>query len=167
MTEPIKTDEVKIQVEHKPKPAEKPFPIKYDERIFTTTFSEHLGDIALAMSKAQGAMYNGEKDKQGYGYKYMTLANLTDIIRPHLTANELTLIQTHETIKRPNTTTVLTTTRVIHSSGQWIQNKLELPVTPMKQLSPCQLCGIPMTYARRYALQALFMISSEEDTDGA
>ena len=42
-------------------------------RIFDEKTSPNLGKLAGALAKAQGAMINGTKDKQGYGYKYMEL----------------------------------------------------------------------------------------------
>ena len=135
--------------------------------VIAMEMSDNIGELAAAMSKAQGKMSNGSKDKDGYGYKYMTLGSLTDIIRPALSVNGLSLIQSNQTIKYPASTTVVTHTLLMHSSGQWIKTSLELPTQRMKQLSGSQIVGVTSTYGRRYALQALCMICAEEDTDAA
>ena len=47
-----------------------------------------------------------------------------------------------------------------------MKNSLEVPITIMKQLTPAQMIGVSATYGRRYALQAICLIASEDDTDG-
>lgn len=134
-------------------------------RLFPESHSESLGNLALALSKAQGAMSNGSKDKQGYGYKYMELGTLVDIARPALAANELAIIQTHE-LAKGTAPSVVTHTTIMHSSGEWHKSSIELPIKPMPQLTPSQLVGIGATYGRRYALQSICLVASDEDTDG-
>lgn len=141
---------------------EAPIPRKFEE-----SRSDNIGELAGGLSKAQGAMSNGTKDKQGYGYKYMTLDALTDIIRPTLAANGLAIIQTHEFVKSVTTPSVVTHTTLMHESGQWFKSSIELPIKPMQQLSPAQIIGVNCTYGRRYALQALCLIAAEDDTDGS
>jgi len=136
-------------------------------RIFNETMSKEIGSLAGAMAKAQGEMNNGVKDKQGYNYKYMTLDALTDIIRKPLSDNGLALMQTHEVHKGGIGPSVLVHTTLVHESGQWFKSSLEMPIVKMPQLSGPQQIGISCTYGRRYALQALCMIASEEDTDAS
>ena len=134
--------------------------------IISNEMSNNIGDLAGALGKAQSAMSNGTKDKEGYGYSYITLENLTDIIRPHLGENGLALVQTHSIDKRnEKAPAVFVHSWLVHSSGQFIKNTLSVPITIMKQLSVAQMMGVSMTYGRRYALQSMFMIASEEDTD--
>jgi len=138
---------------------------KIEYMVFGESMSENIGELAGALALSQGAMLNGSKDKQGYGYKYMTLGNLTDIARKPLSDNGIAVIQTHQLIRGRNPS-VVTHTTVMHSSNQWHKSSLELPITIMKQLSQAQMIGVAATYGRRYALQAVCMIASEEDTDG-
>ena len=128
--------------------------------------SEALGDLALALSKAQGSFKSVGKNKQGYGYKYMDLPTLLEASREGLAENELAVVQGHYTVKVDDKPYVGTDTMLIHSSGQWIKSTLEIPIPQMKQLSSAQLIGVVSTYARRYLWQAIVGIASEEDTDG-
>jgi len=128
----------------------------------TESMSDELGELAKDLCKANGQMINGKKDKEGYGYSYMTLGNLSDIVRPVLAKNNLSVIQTHNS----NGKTVVTNTMLLHSSGQWIKSSLEIPLVASKQLSVPQQVGVVCTYSRRYAIQALFMIVAEDDDDG-
>ncbi len=135
-------------------------------RTFPESMSTTIGELAGAMAKAQGAMVNALKDKQGYGYKYATLPNLTDIVRAPYSENGIAIVQTHELIKNKNGS-VVTHTTIIHSSGEWFKSSIEVVMTPMKNLSFAQSEGVAMTYGRRYALQSISLIAAEEDTDGA
>lgn len=152
-----------IEKKEEPKPNQKT--IESSARVFDTKQSEAIGNLALALSKAQGIMTNGKKGKEGYGYKYMELGSLIEIARPALAENEIAIVQSHEFISKSKPT-VVTHTHIIHSSGQWMKNSLEVPITIMKQLTPAQMIGVASTYGRRYALQAICLIASEDDTDG-
>lgn len=148
-------EEAKAEALAKPQPRE--FPMK---------MSESIGQLMGALSKAQGAMSNGAKDKQGFGYKYMELGVLIDIIRPHLATNEITATQWNELVKGDKPS-VVTHTMLAHSSGEYMITAIELPIKVMSNLSQAQMIGVNCTYGRRYALQAAFLIASEEDTDAS
>lgn len=135
------------------------------ERIFNESMSPNIGLLAGALAKAQGTMSNGAKDKQGYGYKYMELGALIDVVRPALAANALAIIQTHELVKS-DAPTVVTHTTLMHESGEWHKSSIELPIKYMSQLTEAQMIGVNCTYGRRYAIQSLCLVASEEDTDG-
>ena len=126
-------------------------------------FSDTMGQIALALSKAQGSMDAVKKGKQGYGYKFSDLASVLDALRQPFADNELAIIQGHELIKGENPS-VVTYSRIIHSSGEWTESALEIPITAMKGLSPAQTVGVVCTYAKRYLIQAQAGLASE-DTD--
>lgn len=159
----VKVEQIELDV---PKPLEtsKPSMPEPTYRVFDESMSDNIGALAGALAKAQGEMYNGAKDKQGYGYKYMELSTLIDIARPCLSANEIAIIQSHQLIKG-KAPSVVTHTTVMHSSGQWHKSSIELPIKVMPQLSQAQMIGVNCTYGRRYALQAVCLIASELDTD--
>ena len=135
-----------------------------DYRVFGESMSDEIDELAGAMAKAQGEMTNGSKDKQGYGYKYMELGTLIDIARPALAKAGIAIIQSHELIKGA-APSVVTHTTMMHQSGQWHKSSIELPIKVMPQLSQAQMIGVNCTYGRRYSLQSLCLIASEEDTD--
>jgi len=128
-------------------------------------FSKSLGNLAGALSKAQGAMSAGKKGKQGYGYVYMDLATLIDVARKPLADNGLSFIQGH-TLSRGDSPAMIIETLLMHESGEWIRTEMDAMITPMKGQSPIQSQGVSATYGRRYTLQAILGIASEEDTDG-
>jgi len=89
---------------------------------------------------------------------------LIDIARKPLSDNDIAIIQTHEFVNGTKPS-VVTHTTIAHSSNQWIKSSIELPINIMKQLSPAQMIGVNCTYGRRYALQSICLIASEEDND--
>ena len=58
---------------------------------------------------------------------------------------------------------VRVTTRLCHSSGEWIAS--DWPVCPLDDMASPKRMGAALTYARRYALFALVGIAGEDDLD--
>lgn len=134
--------------------------------------SEQINEIALALAKAQGAFETLEKAKTAkvrgttaagkayeYEYKYADIADVLASVRKALSENGLSVVQ----FTKVDTGTIWLNTRLIHASGQWVEN--EYPVCDMKG-SDHQKMGGALTYARRYALCALIGIAAEDDLDG-
>jgi len=57
-------------------------------------------------------------------------------------------------------------TTLAHSSGQFMQGQLSIPVETMKNLSVAQAVGAAISYARRYHASSILGIASE-DNDAA
>lgn len=124
--------------------------------------SATLGQLATALAKAQGAMRHAVKDSVGQvGHqkvKYADLASVWDAIREPLSSNGLAVLQ--RVANEPEG--VIITTMLVHSSGEWVRDRLVLPIA---QRTP-QGVGSVITYGRRYALSALVGVAPEDD-DGA
>jgi hypothetical protein len=120
-----------------------------------------INDLAQALSKAQGSMKPAEKT--GFNthrkYNYVELSGIVDAARKPLADNGLAVTQTFEDSE--NSEPILIT-RLMHTSGQYIESKLRLlPVLDYHAL------GSACTYSRKYALAALLGIVAEgEDDDG-
>ena len=123
--------------------------------------SEQLNEIAAALSAAQGELTDAWRAQQGYGYKYADIAGYLQIARPTLARHGLAIVQEVVPI---GTDSVQATTRILHSSGQWIEtDSPPLEVEIKKNLSRAQCIGMVMTYARRYSLAAALGMASEDD----
>lgn len=129
--------------------------------------SEAIDQLATALAKAQAAMENPPKNrevevrtKQGgtYKFKYTTLDTVIDTIRKPLSDNGIAFLQSLQTVEGK----LRLATRVMHSSGQWLET--ETPV--MVSDDGMQALGSAQTYAKRYALSALFGLAADEDDDG-
>jgi hypothetical protein len=123
------------------------------------TQSESIGNLALAMSKAQGELHDVYKDKKGYGYNYADLSSVLEITRPVCSKYELAVVQPCTS----DSASVTVTTRVMHSSGEWISSSLTLPLTVGKGMTHAQAIGSCITYGRRYGLAAMMGVSQTDD----
>ena len=123
--------------------------------------SEQLAELAGALAKAQAMLRGAVKDSTNPHFKsrYADLASCWDACREALAANGLSVVQLPE----GNGGVVEMTTRLMHSSGQWIE--CTGTFTPSK--SDPQGMGSCITYARRYQLCAVVGISPEDDDGNA
>ncbi len=122
--------------------------------------SETIGAIAKALASAQRAIRPAIKDATNphFRSRYADLAAIDEACRPHLTANDICIVQPGEFADG----LVSVTTRFIHSSGEWIESTLSLPV---ERPTP-QTIGSALTYARRYSLSSLAAVPAGDDDDG-
>lgn len=124
--------------------------------------SERLELLFASLAKAQGELTDPTKTQRAnignYSYKYADLAGYLAVIRPALAKYGLFLTQNPEA--EPGLVRV--TTSIYHTSGQMVTYK---PLT-VPSGSTIQQIGSAITYARRYSLQAILGLASEDD-DGA
>ncbi len=129
--------------------------------------SEQIDEIATALSKAQSEVKpvekNGEvniRTRNGatISFKYSTLDKVLEACRHPFGNNGLCFIQSPSV----ENGSLRLTTRIIHSSGQWIEDELSTTAGgDMKAL------GGNITYLRRYALSSMVGIASDEDKDAS
>jgi len=125
------------------------------------TQSENIAELAIALSKAQAENGTVHKDAKNPFFKsnYASLAQVWETVRPALTANGLSVVQ----LPSHDENGYYVESMLIHSSGQWIKCKTYMK--PVKE-DP-QGIGSLISYARRYALQSLVMVCSDDlDDDG-
>jgi len=97
----------------------------------------------------------------GYSYRYATLHDLLDAVRPHLNANGIWLSQ-----PLAFGVTVQATTLLQHTSGEWVSVTVSAPVDSEDgRMKAVQGMASVSTYLRRYGLTALLGIAADEDTD--
>lgn len=135
---------------------------------WTVSTSATIGAIAKALAAAQLKMGPAIKDKvgvipgkdgrQGYQYGYATLAACFEAIVP---LHENGIAVTQIPLDGGNNG-VLVATLLMHESGEWLRGELWMPVA---QQTP-QGYGSALTYNRRYSLQLLCGLASDDD-DGA
>ena len=123
--------------------------------------SEHLNELAGALSKAQAMLRGAVKDSTNPHFKsrYADLASCWDACREALAANGLSVVQLPEGTGG----VVEMTTMLLHTSGQWVSCTGTFPAT---KADP-QGLGSCITYARRYQLCAIVGISPEDDDGNA
>ena len=121
--------------------------------------SESITDLATALCSAQAEMGGAVKDSNNpfFQSSYADLASVIKVIKEPFAKNGLSFVQLPVTSVGGNGIGVAT--MLMHDSGQWIQSEYLLP---MDKVTP-QGAGSAITYARRYALQALAGIPSVDD----
>jgi hypothetical protein len=134
--------------------------------------SNSIGSLAAALAKAQIELVNPEKsmvatiraDGKGGGeqiFRYAPLSSGLDIVRKTLGKHEIAAVQATAIDHAAGIVNV--TTRLCHSSGEWISS--DWPVCSLDEITSPKRMGAALTYARRYALFALVGIAGEDDLD--
>ena len=121
------------------------------------TQSENIGELAAALAKAQGEVGTVTKDSANPFFKsnYASLAAVWEATRPILSKHQLSVVQ----MPSHDEAGYYVETQLMHSSGQWIRSRTYMK--PAKD-DP-QGIGSLISYARRYALQAVTMICPDDD----
>lgn len=128
--------------------------------------SQDLNELADALSNLQSDISNPVKDARGHHNQYASFPSVLNTIRPHLRANGLSIIQTAtKDHLGQNLWTVVVVTRLLHKSGQWIEDEISAPVSD-KAKNSVQEMGSLISYLKRYAIQGLVMITGDDDDDG-
>lgn len=124
--------------------------------------SETLTELSKAFAKTQQEMKQPLKDANNpfFKSKYVPLENVVEAITESASKNGLSFTQFPSSDEAGNVTVG---TLVMHSSGEWIEYD-PIKMKPVK--NDPQSIGSAITYAKRYALSAIFGITSDPDDDG-
>lgn len=125
------------------------------------TSSANTNELFSALSVFQGeykqVKFDAEvkvqtKSGSSYSFEYATLSGIIETLRPTLTKNGLSVIQTFDdkTLE----------TILCHKSGQWILSRIPLNLQGNNQEQ-----GAEITYKRRYAYACVCGITADEDDD--
>lgn len=123
--------------------------------------SESIKELATALNLAQAEMSGAKKSAINPHFKksYADMGSVVEAVKGPFSNNGLSYSQFP--IFRDGLVGVETI--LMHNSGEWISNELLLP---MVKQDP-QAAGSALTYARRYSLQAIAGIPSEDDDGNA
>ena len=119
--------------------------------------SESIKNIAVAMCKAQSEMGGAHKGANNpfFKSKYADLGAVVQAVKEPFTNNGLSYVQFPiEEGGRIGVETIL-----MHESGEWLSNSFTVNLTKQD----AQGAGSAITYCRRYGLQAVAGIPSEDD----
>jgi hypothetical protein len=121
--------------------------------------SETVKSIYKDIIEMQKELRDIGKDSKGYGYNYTSFDSLVQYLRPLMTKHNLGFIQ--------SPTDRGLTTRIIHTSGEWIEETMETDEATLKGMNLYQAIGSKITYYRRYMLSSMVGIASDEDIDAS
>lgn len=124
--------------------------------------SPEIAEIAAALANAQPEIEAALKESYNphFRAKYADISNIIASARPALATVGVSILQFPEVADDR----VTVETRLLHSSGQWISGEVSIPTSKWD----AQGVGSAITYARRYGLQSILAIPTDDDDgDGA
>jgi hypothetical protein len=119
--------------------------------------SESIKNLAIAMNKAQSEMGGAHKSENNpfFKSKYADLVAVVKAVKEPFANNGLSYVQFPiEENGRIGVETIL-----MHVSGEWLSNSFTVNLSKQD----AQGAGSAITYCRRYGLQAIAGIPSEDD----
>jgi hypothetical protein len=131
--------------------------------------SETITDLIAALCRAHMKFSPLGKDREAkistrggtaYSYDYATLPDTYAAVDTALSSEGLRLMH----LTSPDTARAVVTTVLWHVSGQYIASTLSLPLADPND---SRVHGSGLTYARRYAVQALLAIAPQDEDDDA
>ncbi len=119
--------------------------------------SDSIQKLATALCKAQNEMSGAVKDANNpfFKSKYADLGAVVKAVKEPFANNGLSYSQ----FPILEDSKVGVETILMHESGEWMSGVIVLPMTKQDP----QAAGSAITYARRYALQSIAGIPSEDD----
>ena len=124
--------------------------------------SRDLKDLIAALVSFQGELASIKQDKVNpfFNSKYVDINTILTTIRPLLSKNNLAVRQGNRYCIKTNGFYI--TTKLLHTSGEWIQSEVRMPIGGKKD---AQAVGGACTYGRRYGLLAILGMSVDGDDD--
>lgn len=123
--------------------------------------SDSIKELALALNKAQSEMGGAHKGANNpfFKSKYADLGAVVQAVKEPFASNGLSYTQ----FPIENNGRIGVETILMHESGEYISNEFTVNLTKQD----AQGAGSAITYCRRYALQAIAGIPSEDDDGNA
>lgn len=120
---------------------------------------------AMALARTEMPPITMDANNPYFKSKYSSLGEILKTIQPTLDKYKLSIVST---LEGDGVNYVGITTRVTHyESGEWVESTAYIPLkggSDKTQLA--QVAGIDFSYLRRYSINAMFNLISEEDVDG-
>jgi hypothetical protein len=126
--------------------------------------SENCNEVIKALAEFQKKAKQPKKSgiNKHTKSRYSTLVDILERIKE--VAPDCGLAVTSFVTGHGQETSMICTTKLLHTSGQWIQDSIPLIIN-QRGMNDMQLVGSAITYARRYSLQNLFGLVGDPDLD--
>ena len=128
------------------------------------TRSESITHLAAALAKAQAEMPVAVFDATNpfLKSKYASLGAVIQASRPILAKHKLCLVQ----FPISDANGIGVESVLAHESGEFVAERILIPLTEEKGKSKVQSAGSTLTYLRRYSWASILGMYSDEDSDG-
>ena len=129
------------------------------------TRSETLTHLATALARAQAEMPIAVFDAQNkfLNNKYASLGAVIEASRPILAKHRLSLVQ----FPISDVAGIGVESILAHESGEFVAERILIPLTEEKGKTKVQCAGSTLTYLRRYSWASILGMYSDEDSDGS
>ena len=126
--------------------------------------SESITHLAAALAKAQADMPVAVFDATNpfLKSKYASLGSVIQASRPILAKHKLSLVQ----FPISDAASIGVESILTHESGEFVAERILIPLTEEKGKTKVQCAGSTLTYLRRYSWAAILGMYSDEDGDG-
>ena len=137
------------------------------------TQSQSITNLAAALSRAQAEMPVAVFDATNpfLKSKYASLGSVIQASRPILAKHKLSLMQFPisggSATGQGSGDCIGIESILTHESGEFVAERILIPLTEEKGKSEVQSAGSTLTYLRRYSWAAILGMYSDEDADGA
>lgn len=124
--------------------------------------SDSIKEISVALLKAQKEMEGAKKDSSNsfFKSKYSDFNAVLEACKGPLNNNGITILQPHRVDMFEGSSFMVVETILLHESGEFISGETKVEVA--KANDP-QALGSAQSYARRYGLQSMVALPSEDD----
>jgi len=126
--------------------------------------SDSIKNLAAALTSAQAEMPAVKMNSVNpfLRNKFADLGAVIEATRPVLAKHGLSISQ----FPSNDGSSIALRSIIMHSSGEWIEDVIALPLGEEKGKSLAQVAGSVITYLRRYSWSAICGVYADEDTDG-
>ena len=126
--------------------------------------SESIKNLAAALAAAQAEMPVAVFDATNpfLKSKYASLGAVIQASRPILAKHKLSLVQ----FPISDAASIGVESILTHESGEFVAERILIPLTEEKGKTKVQCAGSTLTYLRRYSWAAILGMYSDEDGDG-
>ena len=137
------------------------------------TRSETITNLAAALAKAQAEMPVAVFDATNpfLKSKYASLGSVIQASRPILAKHKLSLVQFPisggSATGQGSGDCIGVESILTHESGEFVSERILIPLTEEKGKTRVQCAGSTLTYLRRYSWAAILGMYSDEDSDGS
>ena len=120
------------------------------------------GELVTALAKAQSEFPVLEQDRAGYNFKYLTLPNILNELRPVLSKNGLVLTQGSRVDVKEDMPFVVVDTLIMHGEER-LETEISYPLGDApKGMTEIQWMGSIISYLRRYGALGILGIAGAE-----
>jgi hypothetical protein len=120
--------------------------------------SDSIKHIAEALVAAQKEIRFAVKDSTNphYKSKYANINSVIDAVKAPLNNNSIAILQS---LSPSDDNKLHLTTRLIHSSGEWLEDTAVCPI----QKQDAQSLGSAISYIRRYSISSFLALYADDD----